>query len=295
MNIIKLQALLQSFFLEDFGEGDLTSQALFSEEDHAEGIFTAKADGVFSGLDVLHQGYLLANPSIQIRPMVKDGERIKKGQDLFWVSGPVQALLSRERVLLNLVQRMSGIATQTRQAVDTLCSDHTKITDTRKTVPGLRMLDKYAVTTGGGSNHRFGLYDGVMIKDNHIEHCGSIRAAVEIAKSRLGHMAKIEVETECKAQVLEAVHAGVDVIMFDNRTPEEVREFVPLVPDHIVTEASGGISLDNLHAYSDTGVDYISLGYLTHSVTALDISFNLIKGSVNHEYIGNDPHLTSAP
>jgi nicotinate-nucleotide pyrophosphorylase (carboxylating) len=214
--------------------------------------------------------------------LVQDSDPIRKGQALFYVRGPVIELLSRERVLLNLIQRMSGISTLTRQAVKLLNSEHTKICDTRKTVPGLRMLDKYAVTCGGGSNHRFGLYDGVMIKDNHIEHMGSITAAVHKARKALGHMVKIEVETETKAQVLEAVSAGADVIMFDNRSPEEIKKFVNLVPEHIKTEASGGITLKTLPFYSDTGVDYISLGAITHSVQALDISFNLSTRSDLH-------------
>jgi nicotinate-nucleotide pyrophosphorylase (carboxylating) len=184
-------------------------------------------------------------------------------------------LLTGERVILNLLQRMSGIATLTHRAVTILNNSHTRICDTRKTTPGLRMLEKYAVVCGGGYNHRFGLYDGVMIKDNHIAFCGSITKAVQAVREKLGHMVKIEVETETKEQVLEAVRAGADVIMFDNRTPDEVREFVSLVPKPIITEASGGITLENLAEYGTTGVDYISLGMLTHSATALDISFHL--------------------
>lgn len=170
---------------------------------------------------------------------------------------------------------MSGIATATNKAVKTLQSDHTRICDTRKTTPGLRMFEKYAVTCGGGFNHRIGLYDGVMIKDNHIAFAGSITNAVKIAKEKLGHMAKIEVETESEEQVLEAIEAGADIIMFDNRTPEEVKHFQKLVPQHITTEASGNITLQTLADYRHTGVDYISLGFLTHSVKALDISLTI--------------------
>ena len=173
---------------------------------------------------------------------------------------------------------MSGIATQTNEAVKTLNSSHTRITDTRKTTPGLRMLEKYAVQCGGGVNHRFGLYDAVMIKDNHISFAGSITKAVEMARSQLGHMVKIEVETETKEQVIEAVQAKADVIMFDNRTPEEIKAWIGLVPSEIKTEASGGINLTNLASYSDTGVDVISLGFLTHTVKALDISVKVRIG-----------------
>ncbi|WEG12341.1 carboxylating nicotinate-nucleotide diphosphorylase [Pullulanibacillus sp. KACC 23026] len=276
MNTFKLGELLNQFFIEDIGDGDLTSTSIFSKDEQAEGLFTAKADGTFSGLDVLLQGYDLADSTIKVESLVQDGDQISKGQNLLRVHGPVVELLSRERVILNLVQRMSGIATQTHQAVSLLNSDHTKICDTRKTVPGLRMLDKYAVLCGGGANHRFGLYDGVMIKDNHIEHMGGILPAVKKVREKCGHMVKIEVETETREQVLEAIEAAVDVIMFDNRTPDEIREFAKLVPPHIVTEASGGITLNTLPSYSNTGVDLISLGFLTHSVKALDISFNLL-------------------
>ncbi|HSU80416.1 MAG TPA: carboxylating nicotinate-nucleotide diphosphorylase [Candidatus Angelobacter sp.] len=291
MNLFKLRECLTQFFIEDFGDGDLTSQSIFSKTELAEGLFTAKADGVFSGSEVLKEGFSLGSPGILVEALVQDGDSITKGQDLFFVKGPVYELLGRERVLLNLIQRMSGIATLTHQAVKLLNSNHTKICDTRKTVPGLRMLDKYAVTCGGGTNHRFGLYDGVMIKDNHIEHMGSITAAVQAAREKLGHMVKIEVETETKEQVIEAVRAKADVIMFDNRTPEEIKEFVKLVPSPIVTEASGGIVLDTLSKFSDTGVDFISLGVLTHSVKALDISFNLTKGS---DYNGTSRHFSTS-
>ena len=177
------------------------------------------------------------------------------------------------------MQRMSGIATVTNACVEALNDPSIQICDTRKTVPGLRMLDKYAVVTGGGKNHRQGLYDGVMIKDNHIAFCGSITKAVQAVREKIGHMVKIEVETESKEEVLEAVEAGADVIMFDNRSPEEVKEFATLVPKTIVTEASGGITLDNLASYSGTGVNNISLGFLTHSVKALDISLQVKEGN----------------
>jgi nicotinate-nucleotide pyrophosphorylase (carboxylating) len=207
---------------------------------------------------------------------VKDGQVIKYGDQLARVSGKIADLLKGERVILNLVQRMSGIATLTHKTVNTLDSGHTKVCDTRKTTPGLRMLEKYAVRCGGGFNHRFGLYDGVMIKDNHISFAGSISKAVEAIRKNAGHMVKIEVETETEEQVIEAVNAGADVIMFDNRTPDEIKELIKLVPSNIITEASGGIQLANIADYRETGVDYISLGYLTHSYKALDISVKVL-------------------
>ena len=216
---------------------------------------------------------------IILTPFVNDGERVEKGQDLFQVEGPVQKLLNAERVLLNLVQRMSGIATMTRKAVDQLDQPLIKVTDTRKTTPGLRMLEKHAVMCGGGYNHRRGLYDAVMIKDNHILHAGSIEAAVKKARNKWGHTVKIEVETTSRQEVIEAVNAGADIIMFDNCTPEEMAEYTHLVPNTIVTEASGGIDLETIHLFRETGVNVISLGCLTHSYKAMDISFNL--GQVN--------------
>lgn len=277
MNTVKLQQMLQQFFLEDIGERDVTTETIFPSGQQATGVFLIKEDGVFSGADVLMTGYRLLDPSIAVTLYKRDGELVKKGEIVAEVSGPISPLLTGERVILNLLQRMSGIATLTHRAVTILNSNHTRICDTRKTTPGLRMLEKYAVACGGGYNHRFGLYDAVMIKDNHIAFCGSITRAVQAARARLGHMVKIEVETETKEQVIEAVEAGADVIMFDNRTPEEIKAFVELVPPSIITEASGGITLENLAQYGDTGVDYISLGMLTHSAKALDISFN-IKG-----------------
>jgi len=275
MNEVKLEQLLRQFFLEDIGDGDITCETVFPADERAAGVFAAKADGVIAGVGIIAAGYRLLDPRVEVSIMKRDGERVAAGEAIAAASGPVRALLSGERVILNLLQRLSGIATVTRQAVDLLGDSHTRICDTRKTTPGLRMLEKYAVTCGGGYNHRFGLYDGVMIKDNHIAFCGSIARAVKTVRERLGHMVKIEVETETEAEVLEAVEAGADVIMFDNRTPDEVRSFVRLVPKPIITEASGGITLANVAAYGATGVDYISLGFLTHSARALDISFDL--------------------
>ncbi|WP_096224794.1 carboxylating nicotinate-nucleotide diphosphorylase [Geobacillus sp. FJAT-46040] len=275
MNRLKLEQLLRQFFLEDIGDGDVTSETIFPAHERASGMFMAKADGVVAGVGIIAAGYQLLDPRVEVTIMKQDGERVQAGETIVVASGPVGPLLSGERVILNLLQRLSGIATVTRQAVDLLGNSSTRICDTRKTTPGLRMLEKYAVTCGGGYNHRFGLYDGVMIKDNHIAFCGSIARAVKTVRERLGHMVKIEVETETEDEVLEAVEAGVDVIMFDNRTPDEVRAFVRLVPKPIITEASGGITLANVAAYGATGVDYISLGCLTHSAPALDMSFNL--------------------
>ncbi|WP_366160478.1 carboxylating nicotinate-nucleotide diphosphorylase [Bacillus infantis] len=272
MNRLKLRLLLEQFFLEDIGDRDVSSELIFGEEEQGEIVFLAKEDGVFCGADILLTGFPLLDSSIDIDLIARDGGQIRAGQTLARVNGPVHSLLKGERVILNLLQRMSGIATRTNEAVQLMAGSRTRITDTRKTTPGLRMLEKYAVRTGGGFNHRYGLYDAVMIKDNHISFAGSISNAVEAVRSRLGHMVKIEVETETKEQVLEAVKVKADVIMFDNRSPKEIREWLPLVPEGITTEASGGITMETLAAYGETDVDYISLGFLKHSVKSLDIS-----------------------
>jgi nicotinate-nucleotide pyrophosphorylase (carboxylating) len=276
MNKFKLCSLLNQFFIEDIGEQDITTDLIFADDTKGEIVFIAKEAGIFCGEEIIKTGFRLFDSEIALEVLVKDGDRIEVGQRLAVVSGQINDLLKGERVILNLVQRMSGIATLTNKAVTALNSSHTKICDTRKTTPGLRMLEKYAVRTGGGYNHRFGLYDGIMIKDNHISFAGSIAKAVETARKKCGHMVKIEVEVETEEQVLEAVNAKADVIMFDNRTPEEIKEFIQLVPEGIVTEASGGIQLNTLPSYSETGVDYISLGFLTHSYKALDISVKVL-------------------
>lgn len=278
LNKLKLRLQLEQFFIEDIGDRDLSSESIFGEEEMGEIIFIAKANGIFCGEDVIRIGFPLLDPDCVIDLKVKEGDRIEKGEIFASVKGKVASLLKGERVVLNLIQRMSGIATQTNEAVNILNSQHTKIADTRKTTPGLRMLEKHAVQCGGGANHRFGLYDAAMIKDNHISFAGSITKAVEKARSQIGHMVKIEVEVETKEQMLEAIAAKTDVIMFDNRTPEEIKEWIGFVPQGICTEASGGINLDNLADYRDTGVDVISLGALTHTVKALDISVRVKIG-----------------
>jgi len=276
MNSLKLRSQLEKFFIEDIGEQDLTTDFIFSDDTTGKIVFLSKDEGVFCGEEIIKEGFHLLNDDLTVQLFVKDGQAIEKGQELAHVSGKIADLLKGERVVLNLVQRMSGIATLTQKTVHTLDSGHTKVCDTRKTTPGLRMLEKYAVRCGGGFNHRFGLYDAVMIKDNHISFAGSITNAVEAVRQKAGHMVKVEVEVETEEQVMEAVSAGVDVIMFDNRTPDEIKEFIKLVPAGIITEASGGIQLSNIADYRDTGVDCISLGLLTHSYRALDISVKVL-------------------
>lgn len=272
MNELKLKQSLQHFFMEDIGDGDLTSENIFPENEKGEAIIKAKEAGIFCGKKVIETAFSILDPNANVQVFKSDGETVQKGENLAVIKGSICSILQGERVVLNLLQRMSGIATLTKKAVDILNSPRTKICDTRKTTPGLRMFEKYAVRTGGGYNHRFGLYDGVMIKDNHIAFCGSISKAVEAVRKRMGHMVKIEVEVETEEQLKEAISVHPDVIMFDNCLPDRIKQFVSMTPPQIVTEASGGITLANLADYKDTNVDFISLGFLTHSAASLDIS-----------------------
>lgn len=275
MNEQLLKKQLSLFFEEDIGFGDITSSSIFKKEDSGVGTYLIKGNGIFCGKEVIEQGFKHINENIEVNVTINDGDAVKEGDIIAKVKGPVMDLLAAERVILNLVQRMSGIATLTSQAIRQLNNPRTKICDTRKTTPGLRMVEKYAVRCGGGMNHRMGLFDSVMIKDNHIAASGGIKNAINLVKQKVGHTVKVEVEIETKQDVLEAIEAKADIIMFDNRTPEEIIEWMTLIPEHIITEASGGITLKNLADYGSTNVDFISLGFLTHSVNSLDISFNI--------------------
>ncbi|MDO5685954.1 MAG: carboxylating nicotinate-nucleotide diphosphorylase [Neisseria sp.] len=272
MNRLRLEAMLRRFFDEDIGSGDLSADTVFAADTMGEVRFYVKEDGVFCGADVIRCGFALLDARAQVELYCEDGARVTSGDVLARISAPVRCLLSGERVVLNMVQRMSGIATMTARAVACTVGSGAKICDTRKTMPGLRMPDKYAVRVGGGFNHRYGLYDAVMLKDNHIAFAGSLQAAVAQVRAQLGHTVKIEVEIENENMLHEAIAANADIIMFDNCTPENIRAWIHHVPPHIATEASGGINLDNLPAYAASGVQWISLGFLTHSVSALDIS-----------------------
>ncbi len=272
MNIIKLEEMLKQFFNEDIGDGDLSSEYIFSPKEQGTFSFYAKESGIFCGAPIIEHGFYVLDRSIKVNLPKKDGEAVEAGDVIAIIDGPLQKLLMGERVILNLIQRMSAIATAAHLAVQEIAGTHTKICDTRKTIPGLRMLDKYAVRIGGAFNHRNGLYDAIMLKDNHIAFAGSLTNAIQAAREKVGHTVKIEVEIETKKQLDEAILAGADIIMFDNRSPEEIRAWLPAVPSSITTEASGGITLENIRAYAQTGIQWISLGSLTHSVKAFDIS-----------------------
>lgn len=269
---------IRAFLIEDIGYGDKAGESLFLKDKHETTmVINAKDTGVFAGSEVVLQLYRILDESVEVQFMVNDGDWVTYGQSLCFLSGRTDVLLAGERVLLNLLQRMCGIATLTAQAI-TILNDHSiQICDTRKTMPGLRMFDKRAVRIGGGKNHRFGLDDAVMLKENHIAASGSIKKAVASVKEKIGPLVKVEVETTNLNEVKEAVESSVDVIMFDNASPDEVKRYVSFVPKTILTEASGGINQENLGSYAHTGVHYISLGYLTHSVKALDLSMLVHK------------------
>ncbi|MCR6106127.1 carboxylating nicotinate-nucleotide diphosphorylase [Salipaludibacillus agaradhaerens] len=276
MNKLALREKILQFFQEDVGFGDKTSDAIFTVNDTGTGVFMAKSSGYFCGEAIIEEAYSTINPNIQIKMLKKDGQNVLGGEKIAEVSGKMTDLLASERVILNLIQRLSGITTLTREAVNQTIGTKARICDTRKTTPGLRMLEKYAVRCGGGRNHRFALDDAVMIKDNHLAGAGSLTTAVNLVRETHGHMVKIEVEVETLEQLKEAIAAEVDVIMLDNCLPEDVAEWVKLIPNNMMVEVSGNISLNMISKYATVGVDVISLGYITHSAPSLDISFNIV-------------------
>jgi nicotinate-nucleotide pyrophosphorylase (carboxylating) len=267
--------------LEDLGRGDITSRATIRTMARSTGSFLAKQDLVLAGIEVADAVFSWFDIETQIQSTANDGDEIKAGKVFARVMGDAQVLLAAERTALNFLQHLSGIATKTKLFVDAIAGTGAQIVDTRKTVPGLRMLEKYAVTCGGGRNHRIGLDDGVLIKDNHIALAGGIAEAVRRAHEVAGHLHKIEVETTSLEQVNQALQANADIIMLDNMTPDQVRECVAVVkasaPEErrALTEASGGIRLENVRAYAEAGVDLISIGAITHSAPAVDISFKI--------------------
>lgn len=291
MNKIALREQLTVFLHEDIGFGDISS-GLIDQRETSFATVTAKMDGVFCGMDVVLE--LAQMQRLVVESCLSDGTNVSIGDELFTLRGKTRTLLETERVLLNLVQHLSGIATMTRRCVEALDDPTIAVTDTRKTTPGLRMLEKHAVRSGGGKNHRLRLDDAVMIKDNHITALGGITNAVERARMLAGHTTPIEVEVETREQLHEAIAANADIIMFDNRTPEELKAWRTLVPAHIKTEASGGITLETIALYRETGVDVISVGQLTHSVTALDCSLNL-GGGIKHATIRHDANRIYEP
>ena len=269
---IGLDDFLLDALREDIGAGDITTNCCVPADSVSTGAFRAKEPGVICGLDVVRRVFELLDAEVTVRPLVKDGALVKAGDIIAEIAGPSRSILTGERTALNLLQHMSGVATRTMEAVQAVSGTDTKIVDTRKTMPGLRVLDKHAVRCGGGSNHRFNLSDGVLIKDNHISASGGIAEAVARARNGCPHTLKIEIEAETPAQVSEALAAGADIIMLDNMQLAEMKDAVGLINGRALTEASGNMGERDLKAVAETGVDYISIGALTHSVKALDIS-----------------------
>ncbi|KJS47560.1 carboxylating nicotinate-nucleotide diphosphorylase [Desulfosporosinus sp. BICA1-9] len=276
----QFQELIDRALREDIGSGDLSTRILPDDLTGLAKVY-AKQEGVVAGLSLVEQVFLSVDPRIQVHSLAKDGDRVKVGRVVLELVGSLSSILQGERTALNFLQHLSGIATATKLAVDQVAGLSVQIVDTRKTLPGWRALQKYAVRVGGGQNHRFGLYDAVMLKDNHLAAVGGLTAAVERIRVQVGHMIKIEVECESIEQVKEAVTCGVDVIMLDNMGIEEMREAVLYIDKRAIVEASGGMQEGRLREVAETGIDLISIGALTHSVKAMDFSLDLgdIKAS----------------
>ena len=267
--------IIKTALKEDINYIDTTSALLINKDKVTDAYFISKADGVLCGIEVAKRVFELIDSSVSFKAYFCDGDRIKKGDIIAEMSGSTLSLLTGERTALNLIQHMSGIASATGRLVDLCEGTNASVTDTRKTLPGLRALQKYAVTCGGGKNHRFNLSDGAMLKDNHIDAGGGITATVKQLRNRLGHMVKIEVETRNLNEVREAVESGCEVIMLDNMDCDTMREAVKIVDGRALTEASGNVTEERIRAIAETGVDIISVGALTHSVEAFDISMRI--------------------
>lgn len=279
VDMADLQADIGGFLIEDIGRGDITTQSTVPKGVRGIGSFLAKEDLVICGFSVAQAVFSFLDPSIgEIDTNYQDGDEVKKGTVFGTLSGYADVLLTGERLALNLMQRMSGVATNSRQYAKAVEGTGAYVVDTRKTTPGLRMLEKYAVKTGGCKNHRLGLDDGVLIKDNHIELAGGVKEAVAAARESAGHMHKIEVEISNWGQMREAINAGADIVMIDNQTPEEAKKLVEMARSmnpNVLIEASGGMRLDTVRPFAEAGVDLISVGRLTHSARAMDISFKI--------------------
>ena len=272
-----IERLLELAIEEDIATGDITTDAIVPKQTWAGADLTAKSDGVISGLAVARRVYERLDNDIAWQPFVEDGTAVKKGKVILHIEGNYRTLLLGERLSLNILQRMSGIATATAACVKELAGTHTQLLDTRKTAPGLRVLDKMAVHHGGGMNHRMGLYDMVLLKDNHIKIAGGIPNAVKAVRANLPVSIKLEVETTNLEEVQQALECGVDMIMLDNMDNEMMAEAVRVIGGRAKTEASGNMTIARLKEVAATGVDYISMGALTHSVTAMDISMNIVR------------------
>lgn len=277
MNYLGLDEFILTALREDIGTGDITTECCVPEEEQSRAVFRCKEAGVVCGLDVAKRVFFLLDPSVTFTPTVGEGTAVAVGDVVATISGPSRSILSGERLALNLMQHMSGVATKTAEMVERVRGTNAVIVDTRKTTPGMRVLEKYAVRMGGGTNHRFNLADGVLIKDNHIVAAGGITNAVNNARKIVPHTLKIEVETTNFDEVREALSAGADIIMLDNMSCEDMKQAVELIGGRAKVEASGNMGVRDVAEVAQTGVDLISIGALTHSVSALDISLQFQK------------------
>ena len=269
--------LLDRALREDIGSGDITTESVFAEGSVSTGTLCVKEAGIISGIGIAGEVFRKLDPECEWKEMIRDGELVKSGDTIACVTGASRAIICAERTALNILQKMSGVSTLTDLFVSAVSEFEVKIMDTRKTPPGLRWICKYAVAAGGGLNHRRGLYDGVLIKDNHIKAGGGVAAAVEKVRRKVGGEFAIEVETKTTSQVKEALACGADVIMLDNMDVRKMKEIVQFVNGRALIEASGGITLDKVRDVAATGVDLISVGALTHSAPSLDISFDVLE------------------
>jgi len=271
-----IEPIVRAALLEDLGRaGDITTEAVVPAEATVEAVIAARQPGVLAGLDAALLAFELLDPTLRIERLCEDGDRISRGEGVANLSGRAWGVLGAERTALNLLSRMSGVATATRVLADAITSYKAKIVCTRKTTPGLRMLEKEAVRLGGGANHRFGLDDAMLIKDNHVALAGGVRQALERARRHAGHLVKIELEVDTLDQLAEALEVGVDAVLLDNMPPETLRRAVAMVDGRAVTEASGRITLETAPAVAATGVDLISSGWITHSAPILDLGLDI--------------------
>jgi nicotinate-nucleotide pyrophosphorylase (carboxylating) len=272
---LMIEPLVRNALLEDLGRaGDLTTDATVPADARAKAALAAREPGVVAGLDVAIMAFRLVDPELQVQVIKPDGSRVVPGDDIAIVSGPARGLLTGERVALNFLGHLSGVATATATIADAIAHTQAKVADTRKTIPGLRALQKHAVRLGGGMNHRFGLDDAVLIKDNHIAVAGGVRPAIERARAYIGHLVKIEIEVDTLAQLEEVLAVGADVVLLDNMGPDMLREAVAMVAGRAITEASGRITPQTAPAIAESGVDLLSAGWLTHSARVLDIGLD---------------------
>ncbi|MGD9019195.1 MAG: carboxylating nicotinate-nucleotide diphosphorylase [Desulfuromonadales bacterium] len=272
MNPFVLDPILRRALEEDIGTGDVTTLATIQPGVQASAELVAKEDFILSGIDVAQRVFHLISPETAFEKLIEDGQSVKRGEVLAWIKGDAAVLLQGERVALNFLQRMSGVATLTAEFVKQIEDTGAVVVDTRKTTPGLRVLEKYSVRMGGGGNHRMALYDAVLIKENHIAAAGGIASAVSRARQSVPHTQKIEVEVRDQAEVAEALDAGADILLLDNMSTDELRTAVKTIDGRADTEASGGVNLETIRAIAETGVQLISVGALTHSYRAVDIS-----------------------